>query len=101
MAVTKAEVAEKLHETVGFSKREARDFVEFFFNELCQLLEKGESLHLSGFGNFDFRNKRERPGRNPRTGAFAKVSARRVITFRAGHKLKARVKSYAGRKEKI
>ncbi|MBI4357465.1 MAG: integration host factor subunit alpha [Gammaproteobacteria bacterium] len=100
MAVTKREISERLSEAVGFSKREAKDFVDFFFEQLSQLLEKGEVIHLSGFGNFDLRDKRERPGRNPRTGAFAKVSARRVVSFKAGHKLKNRVKSYAGRKEK-
>lgn len=100
MAITKADIAQKLYEELGLSKREAKDFVELFFEQIVQKLESGEVMHLSGFGNFDLRDKVARPGRNPRTGDEATVSARRVVTFKAGHKLKTRVESYAGRKEK-
>jgi len=53
---------------------------------------------LSGFGNFDLRDKRQRPGRNPKTGEEIPIQARRVVTFRPGQKLKSRVESYAGTK---
>lgn len=96
MALTKADIAEKLYEELGLSKREAKDFVEFFFEEIATILEDGESIKLSGFGNFELREKSERPGRNPRTGHFAPVSARRVVTFKPGQKLKSQVESYAG-----
>ena len=59
-------------------------------------LEAGDQVKLSGFGNFDLRNKNERPGRNPKTGEEIPISARRVVTFRPGQKLKARVEAYAG-----
>ena len=59
-------------------------------------LERGEEVKLSGFGNFDLREKKELPGRNPKTGEAIPISARRVVTFRPGQKLKARVEAYAG-----
>ena len=62
-------------------------------------LARGEQVKLSGFGNFDLRDKNQRPGRNPKTGEEIPISARRVVTFRPGQKLKARVEAYAGTKE--
>ncbi|SEP98169.1 integration host factor subunit alpha [Ectothiorhodospira magna] len=96
MALTKAEMAERLHEELGLNKREAKDFVEAFFEEIRSALESGEQVKLSGFGNFTLRDKNQRPGRNPKTGEEIPISARRVVTFRPGQKLKARVESYAG-----
>jgi len=95
MALTKADVVEKLYEDVGLSKREARDFVEDFFDVLSSTLAQGRSVKLSGFGNFDVRRKRERPGRNPKTGDAVPISARTVVTFHAGQKLKDRIVSAA------
>lgn len=95
-ALTKAELAEHLFNTLGLNKREAKDLVEVFFEEIRTGLEKGECVKLSGFGNFNLRDKNERPGRNPKTGEEIPVSARRVVTFKAGHKLKSRVESYVG-----
>ena len=91
MALTKAEVAEHLYEKVGLSKRDAKDMVEVFFEEIRSTLENGEQVKLSGFGNFDLREKSERPGRNPKTGEDIPISARKVVTFRPGQKLKSRV----------
>jgi integration host factor subunit alpha len=91
MALTKAEVAEHLFETVGLSKRDAKDMVEIFFEEIRETLESGDQVKLSGFGNFDLRLKSERPGRNPKTGEDIPISARKVVTFRPGQKLKSRV----------
>ena len=98
-ALTKAEIAEKLFEDLGINKREAKDVVELFFEEIRASLESNEQVKLSGFGNFDLRDKRERPGRNPKTGEDIPISARRVVTFRPGQKLKARVEVYAGPEE--
>jgi integration host factor subunit alpha len=64
-----------------------------FFEEIRKALESGEQVKLSGFGNFDLRDKNERPGRNPKTGEDIPISARRVVTFRPGQKLKARVEN--------
>ncbi|WP_076418055.1 MULTISPECIES: integration host factor subunit alpha [Colwelliaceae] len=96
MALTKAEVAEHLYEKVGLSKRDAKDMVEIFFEEIRETLESGEQVKLSGFGNFDLRVKSERPGRNPKTGEDIPISARKVVTFRPGQKLKSRVEDGNG-----
>ncbi|MEZ8092899.1 integration host factor subunit alpha [Photobacterium swingsii] len=93
MALTKADLAENLFENVGLSKRDAKDTVEVFFEEIRKALENGEQVKLSGFGNFDLRDKNQRPGRNPKTGEDIPISARRVVTFRPGQKLKARVEN--------
>ena len=96
MALTKADMAERLFDELGLNKREAKEMVELFFEEIRQALERGEQVKLSGFGNFDLREKKQRPGRNPKTGEEIPISARRVVTFRPGQKLKARVEAYAG-----
>ena len=92
-------MAEMLFEELGLNKREAKDFVEQFFEEVRVALENGQDVKLSGFGNFVLRNKNERPGRNPKTGEEIPISARRVVTFRPGQKLKARVEAYAGNQQ--
>lgn len=89
--LTKAELAEMLFERVGLNKREAKDMVETFFDEIREALERGEFVKLSGFGNFQLRDKPQRPGRNPKTGEAIPISARRVVTFHASQKLKAMV----------
>jgi integration host factor subunit alpha len=96
MALTKADMAEHLFDELGLNKREAKDIVEMFFEEIRAALERGEQVKLSGFGNFDLREKKERPGRNPKTGEEIPITARRVVTFRPGQKLKQRVEAYAG-----
>tara|TARA_Y100001934_G_C11568063_1_gene413127 strand:+ start:69 stop:371 length:303 start_codon:yes stop_codon:yes gene_type:complete len=96
MALTKAEMAERLFEDLGLNKREAKELVEAFFEEVRASLEGGQQVKISGFGNFDLRDKNQRPGRNPKTGEEIPITARRVVTFRPGQKLKARVEAYAG-----
>lgn len=91
--LTKAELAELLFEQVGLNKREAKDMVETFFDEIRNALERGESVKLSGFGNFQLRDKPQRPGRNPKTGEEIPITARRVVTFHASQKLKSMVES--------
>ena len=93
MALTKAEMAEHLFEKLGINKRDAKDLVELFFEEIKGALEAGEQVKLSGFGNFDLRDKNERPGRNPKTGEDIPIKARRVVTVRPGQKLKSRVEN--------
>jgi len=94
-SLTKADMAERLNEELGLNKREAKDIVESFFNEIRQSLANNQQVKLSGFGNFDLRDKNQRPGRNPKTGEEVPISARRVVTFRPGQKLKDRVDNYA------
>ncbi len=89
--LTKAELAELLFEQVGLNKREAKDMVETFFDEIRNALEAGEPVKLSGFGNFQLRDKPQRPGRNPKTGEEIPITARRVVTFHPSQKLKAMV----------
>lgn len=96
MALTKADMAKVLFEELGLNKREAKELVELFFEEIRSALEEGHEVKLSGFGNFVPRTKNERPGRNPKTGEEIPIIARRVVTFRPGQKLKARVEAYAG-----
>ncbi|GAO35151.1 integration host factor subunit alpha [Sulfuricella sp. T08] len=91
MTLTKAELADMLFEKVGLNKREAKDMVESFFEEIRVSLEQGEGVKLSGFGNFELRDKPERPGRNPKTGEEIPITARRVVTFHASQKLKGLV----------
>jgi len=89
--LTKAELAEALFEHIGLNKREAKELVDSFFEEIRDALARGEAVKLSGFGNFQVRSKPPRPGRNPRTGQAVPISARRVVTFHASQKLKAAV----------
>ena len=96
MALTKADMAESLFEELGLNKREAKELVEAFFEEVRLALEEGEEVKLSGFGNFVLRDKNQRPGRNPKTGEEIPITARRVVTFRPGQKLKSLVEEYAG-----
>ncbi len=94
--VTKAELADALFERLGLNKREAKDMVDGFFDEIRAALERGESVKLSGFGNFQLRDKPQRPGRNPKTGEEIAITARRVVTFHASQKLKAAVAEAQG-----
>jgi integration host factor subunit alpha len=91
MTLTKAELADLLFDKVGLNKREAKDMVEAFFEEIRTALETGDSVKLSGFGNFQLRDKPQRPGRNPKTGEEIPITARRVVTFHASQKLKGMV----------
>jgi integration host factor subunit alpha len=96
MSLTKADIADRLFDEVGLNKREAKEFVDSFFEAIRIALEDGENVKLSGFGNFQLRDKNQRPGRNPKTGEEIPISARRVVTFRPGQKLRARVEAYVG-----
>lgn len=89
--ITKADLANTLFDELGLNKREAKDFVELFFEKIREALEAGESVKLSGFGGFAVREKNSRPGRNPKTGETVPVSARRVVTYRASQKVKEEV----------
>jgi integration host factor subunit alpha len=95
-ALTKADLAEMLFEELGLNKREAREIVEMFYVEISEALEKNDNVKISGFGNFELKDKKSRPGRNPKTGEEVDISARRVVTFKPGQKLRAKVDTYAG-----
>jgi integration host factor subunit alpha len=96
MALTKADIAQSLFDELGLNKREARELVDICFEEMRQSLESGHEIKISGFGNFELKDKTERPGRNPKTGEEIPISARRVVTFKPGQKLKSRVEAYVG-----
>ncbi|TCP92005.1 integration host factor subunit alpha [Cricetibacter osteomyelitidis] len=89
--LTKVEIADNLIEKFGLNKKDAKQLVETFFEEIRIALESGNDVKLSGFGNFELRDKASRPGRNPKTGESVPVSARRVVVFKPGQKLRARV----------
>ena len=93
--VTKNELSEALFDQVGLNKREAKDMIDAFFDRIGHSLESGVEVKISGFGNFQLRNKSARPGRNPQTGQMIPIAARRVVTFHASQKLKDVVESYA------
>ena len=95
MALTKADLVEALLEETELNKHEAKDLIDQFFEEVKTALESGSSVKLSGFGNFDLRDKKQRPGRNPKTGEEIPITARRVVTFKPGQKLKAKVEDYS------
>ena len=88
MTLTKAELTDSLFEKIGLNKHDAKSIVEAFFEEIRTQLESGEIVKLSGFGNFQIRDKPQRPGRNPKTGEDIPISARRVVTFHPSAKLK-------------
>ena len=90
-ALTKADMAEALFDQLGLNKREARELVDLFFEELRAALSSGAQVKLSGFGNFQLRDKPQRPGRNPKTGEEIPITARRVVTFHASPKLREQV----------
>ena len=96
MALTKADITQSLFDELGLNKREARELVDTCFEEMRIALESGHEVKISGFGNFELRDKTERPGRNPKTGEEIPISARRVVTFKPGQKLKSRVEAYVG-----
>ena len=101
MTVTKADLANTLYEQLGLNRREAKELVELFFEQIREALEKGESVKLSGFGGFSVRDKRSRPGRNPKTGQAVAVSTRRVVTYRASQKVKEDIGQNTGQIEAI
>ena len=90
-AVTKAQLADLLFEQLGLNKRESKDMVDAFFDQVTAQLVAGTDVKISGFGNFQIRTKAPRPGRNPRTGEAIAIEARRVVTFHASHKLKDQI----------
>jgi len=94
MALTKADLVETLLDETELNKHEAKELIDQFFEEVKTALESGSSVKLSGFGNFDLRDKKQRPGRNPKTGEEIPITARRVVTFKPGQKLKAKVEDY-------
>jgi len=99
--LTKAELAEMLFERVGLNKRESKDIVETFFDAVRDALADGDAVKLSGFGNFQVRDKPARPGRNPKTGEVIPIAARRVVTFHASQKLKSAVEDSVAEPEQL
>ena len=94
-ALTKADMVEHLFNELGLNKQEAKELIDILFEEIRLALESNQPVKLSGFGNFDLRDKRQRPGRNPKTCEEIPITARRVVTFKAGQKLRQRVDAYA------
>ena len=91
MALTKFDIVKNLNDEIGLNKREAKELVDSFFDNIKKLLSQGQEVKLSGFGNFQLKDKSSRPGRNPRTGENVEITARRVVTFKSGQKLKESV----------
>ena len=98
MTITKDSLVEMVHNEIGLNKREAKELIESFFEQIKKSLEEGNDIKLSGFGNFNLRDKAARPGRNPKTGEEVTISSRRVVTFKSGLKLKSKLEGYDGTK---
>ena len=96
MTITKDSLVEMVHNQIGLNKREAKELIESFFEQIKKSLEEGNDIKLSGFGNFNLRDKAPRPGRNPKTGEEVTISSRRVVTFKSGLKLKSKLEGYDG-----
>ena len=96
MTITKNSLVNLLHDEVGLNKREAKEFIEAFFEVIKLELENGNDVKISGFGNFNLRDKSARPGRNPKTGEDVTISERRVVTFKSGLKLRSKLEAYDG-----
>ncbi len=109
MALTKADIADQLVQFMAMEekvldKSDAKKLVDVFFEEIRLALEQGEMVKLSGFGNFELRDKKQRPGRNPKTGEEIPISPRRVVTFHSGQKLRVSIeqaKTSPGSEDKI
>ena len=93
MTLTKSDIVKQLNDEIGLNKREAKELVDSFFDNIKETLSQGHEVKLSGFGNFQLKNKSSRPGRNPRTGEDVEITARRVVTLKSGQKLKESVKT--------
>ena len=89
--LTRADLAETINRKMGFSRAESLDLVEAILAKMCDAMSSGENVKVSGFGSFILRNKRERIGRNPKTGVEVPITPLRVMTFRASQKLKDRI----------
>ena len=96
MTITKNSLVNLLHDEVALNKREAKEFIEVFFEAIKSELESGNDVKISGFGNFHLRDKSARPGRNPKTGEDVTISERRVVTFKSGLKLRSKLEAYDG-----
>ena len=90
-ALTKAQLSEMLFEQLGLNKREAKEYIEAFFELISTQLVDGKDVKLSGFGNFEIRSKSGRPRRNPRTGEPVPIPPKRVVTFKASAMLKEQI----------
>ena len=101
MTLTKSELVKNIIETLNIDISKANILVRLFFEEIRSILERGQQIQLSRFGNFNLLDKKERPGRNPKTGKDSIISARRVVTFCAGKKLKTRIEESALLKDKL
>ena len=91
MTVTRADLTEAVYQEVGLSHKESAQLVESVLEEIVSTLADGEAVKISRIGTFSVRDKVQRDGRNPKTGEEARISARRVVLFRASHVLKDRV----------
>ena len=89
--ITRADLAEELYRNIGLSHNESAEIIEMFFEEILQCFEKGEEVKLTSFGTFKIRNKKERVGRNPKTGVEAKISSRKVVTFKPSSHIKDKI----------
>ncbi len=89
--LTRADLSNAVYKAVGFSLQECNSLVDSVIDEICTSLEQGETVKLSSFGTFSLRRKKQRMGRNPKTGVEVPISSRTVLSFNASNLLKSKV----------
>lgn len=89
--VTRAQLTEAVYKQLGLSRNESSQLVESVIEEICAALARGETVKMSSFGSFNIRDKKERIGRNPKTGEEVPIEPRRVLSFRPSHVLKDQI----------
>jgi len=94
--MTKADIIERIHQKIGFSKKESAEMVETVFRIIKTTLETGEKIKIAGFGNFVIKQKADRRGRNPQTGETITIAARRILTFKPSQVLKNAINTKDG-----
>ncbi|MGE3714188.1 MAG: integration host factor subunit alpha [Alphaproteobacteria bacterium] len=89
--LTRADLSNVVYKQIGLSLQECNSLVDAVIDEICNALEQGNSVKLSSFGTFNLRKKKERMGRNPKTGVEVPITSRTVLSFNASNLLKAKV----------
>lgn len=89
--ITRADVAETIYEEIGLSRKDSNDILDMILDEIVKELSAGNDVKLSSFGTFSLRDKKERSGRNPKTGVEAVISSRRVISFKPSQTMRKQI----------
>ncbi|MGE3244709.1 MAG: integration host factor subunit alpha [Beijerinckiaceae bacterium] len=95
--LTRADLAEVVYNRIGLPRTECAALVEAILTAISDAAVRGENIKLSSFGTFIVRQKRQRMGRNPKTGEEVPITPRRVMTFRASNVMRGRINGANGK----